>query len=309
MTAEMVLDPPFRPAHGASDAACLPPPVIRLSRSCWRGRIVTGGDRALPEEIPVALTYNGSSHAVMMATPCDLEDFAIGFSLAEGIITAAAQIERFDIVATEQGVELRMWIAQSQEEKFRRRSRHLAGPAGCGLCGMESLAEALRPVPIVTSQLRVEAASIHAALRNLSRHQRLNAQANALHAAAFCLSGEAVLVREDVGRHNALDKIAGALARSSLKAESGFVLLTSRVSIEMVQKAATMGVPIIVAVSAPTALAVRACQAAGLTLVAIARNDAFEIFAHPDRIVGGQQPWRTVSNKRTKENPETANGL
>jgi FdhD protein len=292
----------------AALAVRLPAPIACLERVRWRRQIVTGGDRLLPEETPVALTYNATSHAVMMATPCDLEDFAVGFSLAEGIITVANQIERFDIVSVEQGVELRMWIAPPQQEEFRRRRRRFAGPTGCGLCGIESLVELLRPVRAVTSDLHIEAAAIHAALSGLPALQRLNARANALHAAAFCLPDESIIVREDVGRHNALDKLAGALARSSLPAESGFLLLTSRVSIEMVQKAAVMGAPIIVAVSAPTALAVRACEAAGLTLVAIARADAFEVFTHPDRIIGGSR-WRTISNKRTRSNLQaSANG-
>ena len=190
-----------------------------------------------------------------------------------------------------------MWIACSEHEKFRRRRRYFAGPTGCGLCGVESLTETLRPVRAVTSDLRIEATAIQAALDALPAHQCLNAQANALHAAAFCPSVESMIVREDVGRHNALDKLAGALVRSRLPAGGGFLLLTSRVSIEMVQKAAIMDVPVMVAVSAPTALAVRACEAAGLTLVGIARADAFEVFAHAERISGGP-PWRTVSNKR-----------
>ncbi len=278
-----------------ASTARFPAPITRVEHVRWRGQVVTGGDRLLPEETPVALTYNGTSHAVMMATPCDLEDFAVGFSLAEGIIATAGQIERFDVVSLQQGIELRMWIAPSQYEAFHRRRRHLAGPTGCGLCGIESLIETLRPVRAVASDLRIEAAAIHAALNGLPAHQRLNGQTSALHAAAFCLS-KSIIVREDVGRHNALDKLAGALARSRLPAETGFLLLTSRVSIEMVQKAATMGAPIIVAVSAPTALAVRACEAAGLTLVAVARADAFEIFTHTDRIVGGSS-WRAASGE------------
>lgn len=268
----------------------LPAPVVCVERARWRGHVVTGGDRSLPEETPVALTYNGTSHAVMMTTPCDLEDFAVGFSLAEGIVASVDQIDRIDIIPAEQGVELRMWIAQSQQEELSRRRRYLAGPTGCGLCGVESLVEAMRPVRVVISDLRIPAASIHAALGALPARQRLNARANALHAAAFCLSAESMIVREDIGRHNALDKVAGALARSRIPAENGFLLLTSRVSIEIVQKAAAMGVPAIVAMSAPTALAVRACEAAGLTLVAIARTDAFEVFANADRISGGP-PW------------------
>lgn len=294
--------PPFGSASAERSGVAQPRRAVPAAIACvaharWQGQIVTGGTRMLPEETPVALTYNGTSHAVMMATPCDLEDFAVGFSLAEGIVATINDIEQIDIVPTEQGIELRMWIAKSQQDELRRRRSYRAGPTGCGLCGVESLVEALRPVRVVTSRTRIQATSIRAALRALPMHQRLNARANALHAAAFCLSAESMIVREDVGRHNALDKVAGALARSRIPADSGFLVLTSRVSIELVQKAAAMGVPAIVAVSAPTALAVRACEAAGLTLVAIARTDAFEVFAHADRICGGAA-WRPAANNQ-----------
>jgi FdhD protein len=169
------------------------------------------------------------------------------------------------------------------------------------LCGIESLAEAVPPLPRTESGLSVAAGSIHAALQDLASHQRLNRQARALHAAAFCGHGCDLILREDIGRHNALDKLAGALARRRIAAENGFVVLSSRVSIEMVQKAARMGAPIIVALSAPTVLAVRACEAAGLTLVAIARDDGFEVFTHPVRIVGNAS-WhsRPAGNNRNQ---------
>jgi len=271
----------------------LPPPVERFRRTCWRGRVITGGERVLAEETPVAFTYDGSSHAVMMATPCDLEDFAVGFSLSEGIVTAADQIEALEIIPSEVGIELRMSLAPARRDKYERHPRYVAGPTGCGLCGVESLADACRPLRRSTSELRIAAASIHTALGNLALNQFLNRQAHALHAAAFCRPGGGLTVREDVGRHNALDKLAGALARRSVAAASGFLILSSRVSIEMVQKVSLMGAAIIVAVSAPTALAVRACEAAGLTLVAVARDDAFEVFTHPQRIDGGSS-WRTT---------------
>jgi FdhD protein len=274
------------PAPSMIDRA-LPRPLARIKCSCWRGQIVTGGDRAVPEEMPVALTYNGSSQAVMMATPADLEDFAVGFSLSEGLVHAADQIETLEVIPGELGVELRMFLAPSQAESLRRRRRYLAGPTGCGLCGIESLSEALRPPHPVESELRIPADAIRAALRDFSSHQQMNREAHALHGAAFCRPGQNLILREDVGRHNALDKLAGALARGGIAAGTGFVVLSSRVSIEMVQKAAVMGIPVIVAMSAPTALAVRACEAAGLTLVAVARADSFEVFTHPERIGGG----------------------
>lgn len=271
----------------------LPAPVVHFRRACWRGHVITGGERALAEETPIAFSYDGSSHAVMMATPCDLEEFAIGFSLSEGIITAAEQIEALAVMPSESGIELRMSIAPTQRENYQRRRRYLAGPTGCGLCGVESLAEACRPLRRSTSDLRIAATSIHTALGDFARNQFLNRQVHALHAAAFCRPGGNLTVREDVGRHNALDKLAGALARRRVAPNSGFLILSSRVSIEMVQKAAVMGAAIIVAVSAPTALAVRACEAAGLTLVAVARDDAFEVFTQPQRIDGGPS-WRTT---------------
>jgi FdhD protein len=268
------------------EAASLPRAVERVGRASWRnGHVVSDGERAIPEEVPVAFTYNGSSYAVMMATPRDLEDFAVGFSLTEQIVDEPGQIEELEVVRAALGIELRMWIDESRNEALRLRRRRLAGPTGCGLCGIESLAEAVRPLRTTTSEARVAVAAIDAALGNVAAYQHLNRQTHAMHAAALCRPGHAIMLREDIGRHNALDKLAGAIARSSLPAESGFLFLTSRISIEMVQKAAGIGVPVVIAVSAPTALAVRACDAAGLTLIAVARQDGFEIFTHPHRII------------------------
>ncbi|BCP53423.1 sulfurtransferase FdhD [Kaistia sp. 32K] len=261
------------------------PPFLRVPRALWRGDDVSEGERAVPEEVAVALTYDGSTQAVMMATPADLEDFAIGFSLSEGIVADPSEIERLEIVEAEIGVELRMWLAVPRAEALASRRRYLAGPTGCGLCGMESLTEAVRRLPSVEGGVRFAEADIRAALEALAPLQVLNRETRSMHAAAFAVPGEGVVaLREDVGRHNALDKLCGALARAGLDAASGMVLLTSRVSVEMVQKTALLGAPLIVAVSAPTALAVRTAEAAGITLVAIARGDAFEVFTHPHRI-------------------------
>ena len=263
----------------------MPQPIRRVACTVWRGEAPSMGERAIPEETAIAFSYNRLTHAVMMATPADLEDFAVGFSLAEGVIASAKDIQELDVVPGEQGVELRMWIADSRNTAFEDRRRKMAGPTGCGLCGMESLAEAIRTPPRVTADLHVSATTIMAALASMPPAQALNQQTRAVHAAAYWEPGRGlVALREDVGRHNALDKLAGAVARSGASAARGIVLITSRVSVEMVQKVAIMGAPILVAVSAPTALALRMAEAAGITLAAIARDDGFEIFTHDRRI-------------------------
>jgi FdhD protein len=260
-------------------------PALRVVPDCWRGGVRSEGERTIPEETAVALTYDRSAHAVMMATPLDLEDFAVGFSLSESIVGEVSDINDLEIVPGDDGVELRMSLAPGCRRAFNMRRRRLAGPTGCGLCGIESLEEAVRPLRYVASSMCVSADTITAAIETLPGHQFLHHVTSAVHAAAFWRPGEGlVALREDVGRHNALDKLAGALARSSERAEDGIVVVTSRVSVEMAQKTAAIGAPIIVAVSAPTALAVRACMSAGITLVAVARSDGFEVFTHPGRI-------------------------
>lgn len=260
-------------------------PVHQVQRTAWRASELETGERAIPEEMAVALSYNGSSYAVMMSTPRDFEDFAVGFSLTEQVITSPAEIESFEIVEQELGVELRMWLTEAQASELGERRRFLAGPTGCGLCGIDSLAEAMRVPPVVSDDTSFSTDQIMAAVESVADSQWLNQQTRAVHGAAFWNAETGlVAIREDVGRHNALDKLTGALARLGRSGRGGIGFLTSRVSVEMVQKSAIAGFPVVVAVSAPTALAVRTAEAAGITLVAVARKDGFEIFTHPRRI-------------------------
>ena len=278
-----IVDPPRR----ASVRGCETPPTHRsVDVDAWRRGALRPSTRVVPEETPVALTYGRVTQAVMMATPTDLADFALGFSLNERIVTDPSEIEALDIVAVEHGIELRMDVADRCMDALLRRRRYIAGATGCGLCGLESLDEALREPPPVVSELRVSAATLAELPAKLARQQTLNQATRAVHAAAFWTEQHGLtLVREDVGRHNALDKLAGAVARKRLHAPEGVVTLTSRVSVELVQKAARMGAPIIIAVSVPTALALRVAEAAGITVIGIARDDGFEVFTHPERVV------------------------
>ncbi len=260
-------------------------PTATVACSIWRRHGTADGTRIIPEETAIAFTYEGGSYAVMMATPQNLEDFAVGFSVTEGLAASAADIRQLDIVEHAAGIELRMWLAEPRAAALSERRRHLAGPTGCGLCGIESLDEAVRTPPRVRQGDTFTPAEIMRALEALAPRQEINRQTRAVHAAAFWQPGAGLLaVREDVGRHNALDKLVGALTRDRVPGHSGMVLLTSRVSVEMVQKTAAVGAPLVVAVSAPTALALRTAETAGITLVAVARGDGFEIFTHPQRI-------------------------
>jgi FdhD protein len=264
---------------------CMMEPVRAVSRQIWREGGQSVGKRSIAEETAVALTYNGGTYAVMMATPQDLEDFAVGFSLSEGVIASPTDITSLDIMRFDDGVELRMWLSRPRADRLGERRRHIAGPTGCGLCGIESIAEAVRPAAHVEHNRQFSSAQIMVAMQSLPLRQTINMETRAVHAAAFWdVAKGIVAVREDVGRHNALDKLSGALARVSIAASEGIILLTSRVSVEMVQKSAVIGAPVIVSVSAPTALAVRTADAAGITLAAIARADGFEVFTHPHRI-------------------------
>lgn len=250
------------------------------------GASISVGNRAVIEEVPVAIIHDAVTYAVMMATPLDLEDFAIGFSLTEGCISAVSEVRAVEICETEFGIEARLWLVPGRSIELAERRRRLAGPTGCGLCGVESLQEAVRPPRTVEEQgLRLSFNDIHEAVAAMPAAQRLGAATKACHAAGYWRKGEGLVqLREDVGRHNALDKLAGVLAKDGVPMD-GIIVLTSRVSVEMVQKTAAMGISVLVAVSAPTALAVRVAESAGITLIAIARVDGFEIFTHAHRVM------------------------
>ena len=252
----------------------------------WRDGRAGPASRLVAEEKAVALTYGGSTYAVMMATPSDLEDFGIGFSITEGIVEQAGEIASIERIAGDLGVEVRMWLEGDRTASLAARRRATVGPVGCGLCGIESLEQAARTAPQVASETIFHACDLLDAMRALAPLQHLNQATRAVHAAAFWRPSAGIgVVREDVGRHNALDKLAGALMREGGSLSDGAVLLTSRVSVEMVQKTAMMGVPLLIAVSAPTTLAIEIADAAGITLVGIARDDGYEVFTHPGRIV------------------------
>ncbi|HYN76475.1 MAG TPA: formate dehydrogenase accessory sulfurtransferase FdhD [Lamprocystis sp. (in: g-proteobacteria)] len=248
------------------------------------GRTLRRVDEVI-EEVPVALVYNGVSHAVMLVTPTDLEDFALGFSLGEGIVGSAGELEGCECVPVPQGIECRMALGYTRVTALKERRRTLAGRTGCGLCGVESLAALERPTVPVARTCTPRTGAIARALAELPQHQPLFRRTGGGHAAAWVgADGQVRLVREDVGRHNALDKLIGALARAHFAPTDGFAICTSRASYEMVQKAMTAGIGLLVAVSAPTASAIRLAQAAHITLVGFARGERMLVYTYPDAI-------------------------
>jgi len=265
------------------------PTLTQISRLSRRANGINAAARMVPEETPIALSYAGATHAVMMASPADFEDFALGFSLTESIISSPEEIEAFEVEDHGAGIDIQIRLKDSAKGRFEARRRRLAGPVGCGLCGIESIEEAMRLVAEVgAAPLHLAAADVVQSVRLLSKMQPLHAETGAVHAAGFYIPGQGIVAaREDIGRHNALDKLAGALARKGVAGSSGAIVVTSRVSVEMVQKTAAIGAAFIVAVSAPTALAIRTAEEAGMTLIALVRGDDFDIFTHPHRITSG----------------------
>lgn len=245
----------------------------------------TEGEVPVAEEVPVAFVYNGRPHVVMMATPADLEDFAIGFTLSEEIVRSAGEIRHVDAVRYSQGIELQLTVDPAVGERLATRGRQLAGRTGCGLCGVQTIDEALRETPPVNASAPFEIESLWRVEAELAGRQEYNKSTGSMHAAAWAtFDGTIRVAREDVGRHNALDKVIGALARSGTDPRDGFVVMTSRASYELVQKAAVAGIPILAAVSRPTGLAIRLADAAGLTLIGLLRGRTANVYAHSERV-------------------------
>ena len=251
----------------------------------WVGGETTRTTDQVAEEAPVALMYHGVPHVVMLATPADLTDYAYGFTLSEELVASADEIRAVEVEPTSEAIEVRVSIAWERFPELLRRRRNLAGRTGCGLCGQETVTEAIRDRSRVAGGPRVSAADLHAAIVALESLQPLNARTGSVHAAAWVIPGRGICcVREDVGRHNALDKVIGAIVRARLDVGAGYLLVTSRASYEMVQKAATVGITFLAALSAPTAMAIRYAERAGLTLVAFARRNRHVVYAHPHRL-------------------------
>ncbi len=247
------------------------------SRRCVREEVA--------EEVPVAFVYNGHPFAVMLASPLDLEDFAFGFSLSEGVVAAPDEIGGVEVVPEQQGYSVYVSVPKSRSDALAARQKNLAGGTGCGLCGEQLLENALRPVPSVDSAVQFRAEAVQRAIAALGREHELNRITGAVHAAAWAdADGKLRWLREDVGRHNALDKVIGALARGRTDAPSGFIVVTSRASYEMVHKTATARIPLLAAISAPTAFAIRQAHVAGLTLVGFAREGRQTAYTHAARL-------------------------
>ncbi len=263
---------------------------MTTSLATAQGVLIAGGERrpitrTLAAEVPVALVYNGLSHVVMLATPSDVADLARGFSLTEGIIGGLADLLDLEIVETGEGIEARMALTARRFAGLKERRRFLAGRTGCGLCGIESLTAANRQLAHLAHPRRVSASAIRTALAALPARQVLNAETGAVHAAGFAdMDGRLLHVREDVGRHNALDKLIGALLDAQADRSAGFVLVTSRCSYELVEKTAIAGIGLLAAISAPTERALAAARATGLAVVALARSDSMVAFTGAERI-------------------------
>jgi FdhD protein len=255
-------------------------PIVRLADDGSAVELVT-----VAEEVPIAFVYNARPYVVVMGTPSDLEDLAVGFSLTEGVVTSERDIQRVEIVRASHGIELQVEISTADAQKLTERARGMASRTGCGLCGIESISDVLRMPTRLSHTLDITRDAMWSAVDALAHQQSLNNQTNTAHAAGWATpDGVLHVVREDVGRHNALDKVLGALAREERAASAGFILITSRASYEMVQKAALRGVELVAAISRPTGLAIRLAQASGITLVGLLRGRTANVYSDTSRI-------------------------
>ena len=251
----------------------------------WSNGVLATTTDLVAEEVPVALVYHDVPHVVMLATPADLEDYGVGFTLSEGLVARMDEIRGVEVTRGAGAADVRISVAWERFTQLLQRRRNLAGRTGCGLCGAETAEDAIRECAPVPDGVTISAAQLHAAIEELATRQPINARTGSVHAAAWVTAQQGIrVVREDVGRHNALDKTIGALARSNADFSAGYMLITSRASYEMVQKCATLGISLLVALSAPTAFAVRLAQETGLTLVAFARRDRHVVYANPHRL-------------------------
>ena len=267
------------------------PPVGAYAWTRLDGTEAFTAEGAIVEEVPVAFVYGGRTHVVMMATPADLEDLAVGFSVTEGIVASVADISGLEIERHAAGIEVRIGVPAPVAEALAMRARAIPARTGCGLCGVEAIADAVRTPRVVASTLVVDPTAVYAAVRSLGARQELNRDAHALHAAAFArANGALVHLREDVGRHNALDKVIGALLRAGEDPAQGMLVVTSRASVEMVQKAAAAGVPVLAAVSRPTALAIRMAEASHMALLGLVRGETANLYAGAQRVRTGLVP-------------------
>lgn len=258
-------------------------------RRVWRWRQGTGQEASdsVAEEVPIAMHYNGHPFAVMMATPCDLEDFALGFSLSEALIKQPCQLLGVDIHHHMEGIELAMRVSPDAPAAHLspEHERLLPGRGGCGICGTRMLEDAVRAPAPLTHTRTFSVTALRHALDALPEHQPMNALTGATHAAAWAdAEGNILLVREDVGRHNALDKLIGVMCREDHAADAGMLLISSRASYEMVTKAARAGIGLIAAISAPTALAIGLARSAGICLVGFARANGYNVYSMEDRL-------------------------
>lgn len=252
---------------------------------CWRGEFHERKQDYIAEEVPISLVYNGLPHVVMLATPTDLEEFALGFSITEGIIKNPQELLSARIYNRSNGIEVQLKIPDHRFQCLADKGRNLTGRTGCGLCGASNLRQAIRQPNQVNGDLTLSAAELHSALTDIKQHQKLNQLTGAVHAAAWVAPGQGILnIREDVGRHNALDKLIGFLLGTGKDLSTGFVIVTSRASYEMVQKTAWVGITLLAAVSAPTGLAIRLADEAGLTLIGFARDNQHVVYTHPQRL-------------------------